>query len=178
MRFIFILLFLSLGALSYGQNEAETTCNIDNYRDYIYTQGEHKCDLSGANLYMADLSNANLSGANLYMANLRNANLYMADLSNAKLYMADLYRANLRDANVREANLQRASMRGANLRDANLRDANLYMADLFLSKWGIRWADFYMAKVDRFGAYFLHSLGVKSGFIVVDEDPAENIINE
>ncbi len=74
MKLIIALLFLSLGVLSYGQNEA--TCNIDNYRDYIYTIGNHQCDLANAVLYEADLR-----GANLYGANLQWAKLILADLS-------------------------------------------------------------------------------------------------
>ena len=72
MKLIINLLFLSLGFLSYGQNESETTCNIDNYRDYIYTPGLHQCDLSEADLILDEtLHQANFSGANLVEANFQ-----------------------------------------------------------------------------------------------------------
>jgi len=54
-----------------------------------------RCDLSGANLWMANFWMANLSGANLKMADLKKANLEGADLQWADLRGADLSEANL-----------------------------------------------------------------------------------
>ncbi len=90
MKLIIALLFLSFGVLSYGQNEADTTCNIDNYRDYIYTPGNYKCNLRGANLYGADLRRANLRNANLRLADLRGANLVRANLRDANFWWVKL----------------------------------------------------------------------------------------
>ncbi len=83
MRLIIALLFLSLGALSYGQNVAKSTCNIDNYVFYINKPGNHRCDLRYADFSEVNLIGANFSGANLHKANLREANLYGANLSGA-----------------------------------------------------------------------------------------------
>ena len=93
MKLIITLLFLSLGSLSYGQNDAETTCNIDNYRDYIYTPGNHQCDLRDANLSRADFfRGANFSYANLFRANFSYANLRSTNLTRAKLWGGEVAR--------------------------------------------------------------------------------------
>ena len=76
MNLITVFLFLlTLGALNHSQDEGESTCNINNYRHYIFdTRGGHNCDLRGADLYGADLRRAKLIGANLTDANMRGAN--------------------------------------------------------------------------------------------------------
>ncbi len=155
MKLIITLLFLSLGAFSYGQNEA--TCNIDNYKDYIYTPGDHQCDLEGAFLFRMNLSYANLQGADLQRVNLYRANLQWANLSGAYLYRANLQRANLQGADLQRVNLYRADLQGANLQGADLQGANL------------RSANFTNAKVDPDLGAYLTSQGV-SGFVVVEDE--------
>ncbi len=97
MKTIIVLLFLSLFFVSCGESQTSTppedgakpkgdatVCNINNYRDYINKPGEHKCNLSGADLSGVDLSNANLRGADLSRADLQGANMSGADVSGAK----------------------------------------------------------------------------------------------
>ena len=151
MRLIFTLLFLSLGAFSYGQNEAETTCNIDTYRDYIYTHGNHQCDFRGASLRGANFTNANLLGADFSEASLRGANFTNADLTNARLTGARLTGARLTGANFQ----------GAYLPGADLRWVIFYYADF--SEANLRGA-----KVRPSLATYLKAQGV-SGFVVENE---------
>ena len=113
MKLIITLLFLSLGALSYGQNAS--TCNIYNYKDYIDTPGSHQCYLRGASLWGANLTEANLRGADL-----RGANLFRAKLRSADLRGANLYKAKLRSADLRGANLFRANLSDANFTNAKV----------------------------------------------------------
>ncbi len=94
MRLIIALLFLSLGALSYGQNEAESTCNINNFRQYINKLGRTNCSLSGVDLSKLFLAEANFSGATFYFSNLRGAYLRGSNFTGADLLLANLKRAN------------------------------------------------------------------------------------
>ena len=154
MKTIIVLLFLSLGALSYGQNES--SCNADNFLDFVTQPGQHNCNLRWVNfegLYLfeanfshADLRNANFSHANLTNADFRDANLRNANLYNANLYKANLYNADLRGANFYYANLYKADLRNANLTGAN----------------------FIGTKVDPASAAYLTSQGI-SGFLVVKD---------
>ena len=71
----------------------------------------------------------------------------------------------MRSADLRGANLYKAKLRSADLRGANLFRANLDEAN------------FTNAKVDPDLGAYLTSQGVR-GFVIVEDDPVENIINE
>ncbi len=97
MKTFIVLLFLSLGALSYG---TLSLCNTNNYQDYINKPGNHQCNLRWADLRGVDLRDANLRGASLFRADLHDANLRGADLFLADLFLANLSSADFTDAKV------------------------------------------------------------------------------
>ena len=141
MKFIIALLFLSLGAFSYGHHlvETEGICNIDNYQEYINKAGIYGCELSSAELSGVDLQQSNLILADFRFANLSEAKFVEADLRGADLRMADLTGANFARADLRLADLRRADINGA---------------------------DFTNAKVDPDLGRYLSSKGI-TGFIVI-----------
>ena len=86
MKTIIVLLFLSVGAFSYGQNES--TCNADNFLDFVTQPGKHDCDLQGVNLGELYLAGANFSYANLTGAILTGAWLAGARIGRHTLMIA------------------------------------------------------------------------------------------
>ena len=162
---------------------SEEECNIENYRDFIYRPGVHKCDLrrvafrdksfsslfglidapanlSGVNFEGADLTEVDLQGADLTWANLHRAILPDADLRGADLEDADLSYANLFSADLSYANLYKTNLKGANLSYANLYKTNLKLATL-------KTANLENAKVTKKQAEYLTAKGL-SGFVVVE----------
>ncbi len=118
-QIITLLLFLSLGACvttkpkrqahkhspqnPTRQVATNSKCNKDNFREYIYREGQHHCNLRKADLHGLDLQKANLAFADLQFANLRDTNLSHADLKFANFNYAILSGANLSHADVMEA---------------------------------------------------------------------------
>ena len=83
-----------------GRAFAQSQCHVTNYRDFIFTEGIHNCDLSNTILF----------GVNMWRANLQGANF-----QGAYLARADFCGTNVTDANFSGANLARAYFCGANL---------------------------------------------------------------
>ena len=175
---LFILVSLSSCVTSGVKARAVASegCNIENYKDFIDTPGDHKCDLrwgvfrdkSFSSLFglidaPVNLSGANLEGANLREANLEGADLLRANLEGAILQFVNLQFANLEGANLREANLEGADLLRANLKGADLTRADLRKADL--TRADLRKADLRGAKVTQEQADYLRAQGL-SGFVV------------
>lgn len=72
-----------------------------------------KCELSGADLFLANLEGADLAGSNLSKADLRGANLNKANLSGADLTGADLRGVVLDNADLTGAKLQKTKRDGS-----------------------------------------------------------------
>ncbi len=101
--FMIILSLVFVSCVTSGvkaRSVAQESCNIENYKDFIKTEGVHKCDLRGADLRGADLRFADLRFADLRFADLRFADLRFADLRWAVLQWANLEVAYLIGAKV------------------------------------------------------------------------------
>jgi len=187
MKTPLLFIFLSLSPFVIAQDQ----CNINNYKDFIYKPGVHRCDLRGADLREVDLTGAylsysDLSGADLTGAKLDNAKFFRANLEKAKLIRTTAVRADFRESKsqgtvftnseLRHTNFDQADLRDAHLINTNVHGSKFTNADLSgadISRMNLNWstllnlngANFQNTKVSEPHVDFLKRKGV-SGFLV------------
>ncbi len=166
MKVIITLLFLSLGALSYGNNILHSIdhYNKDDKPDIKKPRRNPKCDLSYASLHDVSLHDANFTGRDLSYCNFSWENFSYMDMRGVNLTGAIFIGADLSYTDFTDANLQLANLSFANLRGVNFTGADLRF--VFLTTEHLHEANFTGAKVTEQSGKLLTSQGI-SGFVIL-----------
>ena len=134
-RFLVSIALLTVGPLSWGQNETEECANGYGLSPDPGTLREM---LNAHKQWLNDPDTG--ARAELCRMNLVGIELEEADLRRVKLEEADLRRAKLRGANLEKAHMHRANLAGADLTGANL-------AESVMRKTNLEGSDFSLANL-------------------------------
>ena len=105
-------------------------CDINTYKNYIYTDHSVSCYLANSDLSRLKLSDSNFSNSNLSGSNLSKSNFFNSDFSHSNLSGSNLSNSIFSDANLEGTVFTRSNLRGVDFSGARLEGANLFKANL------------------------------------------------